>query len=209
MARLRSSPPSRQTRDSARLVALAKGLNSSGSRVEDRYWEDLIEQALTKLLRGNNDAPLDAALDQLVEENPSACEVLVEQAETLSESAVVEHDGKRYDALLIVAPIVAWTRYSIPAGPIAATHMHAIVAHMHGHILAADTKLALFQRLVSLDQMPRSFAETSQWLHRLTQQALGTGNPHAGRYPLHRRRNAGRTGQTHVPLARNAWRCGC
>jgi len=176
MARLRSSPSSRQTRDGARLVTLARALNSSGSRVEDRYWEGLIEQILLKLLRTNNDTPLETALNQLaMEETPGAYEALIEQAETLSESSIIEHDGKRYEALLIVAPVVAWTRYSIPAGPIAAAHMQAIVAQMHGHILAADTKLALLPHLVSVEQMPRSFAETAQWLQRLALQALDLG----------------------------------
>lgn len=175
MARSRSTTSPRQTRDSARLVTLAQALNSSGSRVEDRYWEGLIDQSLVRLLRAGNDAPLETALSQLAKENPGAYEVLIEQAETLSESAIVEHDGKRYEALLIVAPIVAWTRYSIPAGPIPAPHMEAITAQMHGHVLAADARLALFPRLVSIDQMPRSFAETWQWLHRLAQQALGAG----------------------------------
>jgi len=176
MARLRSSTRLRHTRDSARLIALSTALNSSGSRIEDRYWEELIAQTLVKLLRAHHDAPLNAALEQLSKDSPGSYEVLVEQAETLSESTVIEHDGKRYDALLIVAPVVAWTRYHIPAGPIATPHMQAITAHMHGHILAADTKLALFQQLVSLDQMPRSFAETLQWLQQLAQQALGIGN---------------------------------
>jgi len=174
MARLRNSSPPRQTRDSARLVALASALDTSGSRVEDRYWEGLIEQTLTKHWRTHKNAPLDAALDYLAVENIGGYHALVEHAETLSESCTIEHEGKRYDALLIVAPIAAWTRYSIPAGAISAAHMQTISAQMHGHVLATDAKLALFAHLLSIDQMPRSFSETSQWLHRLAQQALGT-----------------------------------
>ena len=175
MARIRSTNSPRQTRDSIKLTTYAMALSHSGSRVEDRYWEGLIEQTLVRLLRTGNDAPLEAALNQLAKDSIGGYEVLVEQAETLSESATIEHDGKHYDALLIVAPIVAWTRYSIPAGPIPSPHLDAFTAHLHGHILAADTQLALFPQLVSIDQMPRSFSDTWQWLHRLTQQALGTG----------------------------------
>jgi len=95
MAHFRSPTSVRQTRDSARLVTLAQALARSGSRVEDRYWEHQIEQVLTRLLRTGNDAPLEAALTRLAEES-DGYEILVEQAETLSESATLEHAGCRY-----------------------------------------------------------------------------------------------------------------
>jgi len=177
MPRTRNSNSPRLNRDASRLVALALALNSSGSRVEDRYWEGQLAQILVKLMRGGNDAPLEAALDHLSQANPGAYEVLIEQAETLSESCVLEKDGQRHDVLLIVAPLVAWTRYTIPAGPIPRAALDALAAQLHGHVLAADARLALLPRLVSIDQMPRSFSDTWQWLHRLGQQALGGDGP--------------------------------
>ena len=39
MPRTRSKSPPRFTRDAERLIALALGLNASGSLTEDRYWE--------------------------------------------------------------------------------------------------------------------------------------------------------------------------
>src|SRR5690606_20391638 len=118
-------------------------------------------------------AALDAALDHLAQTDAGAYEVLIEQAETLSESSVQEKDGQRYDVLLIVAPIVAWTRYAIPANPIPPAALDALRAQLHGHVLAADARLALLPRLVSIDQMPRSFSDTWQWQQRLGAQALG------------------------------------
>jgi len=173
MAYFRSSTPVRQTRDSARLVAYAQALDASGSRVEDRYWEGLITQVLTRLLRTGNDAPLEAALTRLAQANTGGYDVLVEQAETLSESITLTHEGKPYEALLVVVPIAAWTRYQIAVGDIAPAHLEALTALLHAHVLALDARLALLPRLVSIDQMPRSFSETWQWLQRLAQQALG------------------------------------
>ena len=70
MARLRSTPsPTRLTRDAARLVALALALHSSGSRVEDRYWESELATVLLKLMRAKNDGAIDAALDHLSQTN--------------------------------------------------------------------------------------------------------------------------------------------
>ena len=54
------------------------------------------------------------------------------------------------------------------------------------HVLSASARAALMPWLVSVDQMPRTFSETWQWLQRLGTQALGaenheTGAEHRGR----------------------------
>jgi hypothetical protein len=102
-----------------------------------------------------------------------AYEILIEQAETLSESMKIEKNGVHYDILLVVAPIVAWTRYAIPTGPIAAGAQQALMAQLHGHVLSSKARSSLMPVLVSVDQMPRTFSETWQWLQRLGTQALG------------------------------------
>ncbi len=174
MARLRSTPsPTRLTRDAARLVALALALHSSGSRVEDRYWESELATVLLKLMRAKNDGAIDAALDHLSQTNLGGYEVLIEQAETLSESCTMTQDGKHYDVLLLVAPLVAWTRYSIPACDIPTVPAQALREHLQTHVLARDTQVALFPHLTSLDQMPRTFCETWDWLQKLGLAALG------------------------------------
>lgn len=174
MARLRSTPTStRLTRDASRLVALALALHSSGSRVEDRYWESELATILLKLMRAHNDAAIDAALEHLSQTHLGGYEVLIEQAETLSESCLIEQDGKRYDVLLVVAPLVAWTRYSIPASEIPTTPAQALREHLQAHVLARDTQVAMFPHLASLDQMPRTFCETWDWLQKLGLAALG------------------------------------
>ncbi|GAB1578504.1 DUF2863 family protein [Bordetella petrii] len=173
MARARSPSSPRLSRDASRLVALAQSLNRSGSRVEDLYWESLLGEAIPKLLRGGQDGPLEAALDHLAQRDPGAYEVLIEQAETLSESMQIDKNGQRHDVLLVVAPVVAWTRYTIPTGAIPAAAQQALLAQLHGHILAEGARVALMPWLVSIDQMPRTFSETWQWLQRLGSQALG------------------------------------
>lgn len=173
MSRNRTSSPRRANRDADHLITLAQALNASGSRVEDRYWERLLEGVVAKLLRTGQDAAIEAALNHLVEADPSASEVLLEQCETLSESTTLEKDGERYDILLVVAPIAVWTRYSIPAGKIKPAALDALRAQLHGHVLARDTRLALLPMLLAIDQMPLTFSATQQWMQRLGMQALG------------------------------------
>ena len=118
MARFRARSGSKLNRDAQRLVSLATGLDRSGSRVEDRFWEDQLGAAIPKLLKSGQDDTLEAALDHLSELGTGAYEVLIEQAETLSESTQIERDGQLHDVLLVVAPLVAFTRYVIPQGPL-------------------------------------------------------------------------------------------
>ena len=177
MVRSRSKSSTRLNRDAEKLVSLSLSLNSSGSRVEDRFWERELDTVLDKLMHSGHDATIEAALETLYQRNAGAYEILVEHAETLSESMMLQKDGSDYDVLLIVAPVVAWTRFNIPYGPIRPDLLDALKAHLHGHVLAADARLALAPQLYSVDQMPRSFSATRQWLARLGAQALGLPLP--------------------------------
>lgn len=176
MARSSSTSPTRLSRESSRLVALSLALHSSGSRVEDVFWEAELATLLNKLMRAGNDAVIDAALEHLSQNNLGAYEVLIEQAETLSESCLLEKDHQAYDVLLLVAPIVAWTRYSIPAPAIAASDLALLKEQLQTQILAKETQVAMMPHLASLDQMPRTFCETWDWMHKLGAQALGIAN---------------------------------
>ena len=175
MPRSRASLPSRLSREASRLVALSLALHSSGSRIEDCFWEVELAKLIGKLLATGKDQTINAALDHLSQHHLGGYEVLMEQAETLSESCVIEKDGIRYDVLLILAPLVAWTRYSIPTQPISSHILTGLVGQMQQHVLATKTKISFIPQVVSLDQMPRGFSETWQWLHRLGESALGNG----------------------------------
>ena len=72
MPRTRAKSPPRLTRDAERLIALANGLNASGSVTEDRYWEGEMSTLAARLLENGNDAPIDGALDHLYQTNVGA-----------------------------------------------------------------------------------------------------------------------------------------
>lgn len=173
MPRSQSSPLSRLSRESARLVALSLALYSSGSRIEDRYWEKELATQLTKLMRNKNDMAIDAALEHMSKLHPGGYEVLIEQAETLSESCVLVHEGHRYDVLLLVAPLVAWTRYSIPATTIPLASLKILGDQLKAQVLSKHARVALMPHLASLDQMPRTFCETWDWMQKLGALTLG------------------------------------
>ncbi len=164
MARSRSKAAPRLTRDAERLIALANGLATSGSLTEDRFWETEVAALVEKLLDHGNDVPLDGALDHLWQTNSGAYDVLIERIEGISESVTVMQGDLAWDALLVAAPVVAWSKYAIASGPIAREDADALRAQLQGHVLADGTRICLVPYLYSVDQLPRHFSE----LRRLT-----------------------------------------
>jgi Protein of unknown function (DUF2863) len=162
--------------DSQRLATFAQAIVQAASRVEERAWERNLDTLLQKLLKNGHQDTIDAALDHLFNVESGAYDALMESAEAAGESCIVELDGVRYDALLIAAPILAWTRFSIASGPIAADMVMTLAAHLNAHLLAPGTRLAITPTLFSIDQLPRSHAETLAATQRMAQAAL-KGSP--------------------------------
>src|SRR6185369_741820 len=141
MARPRAKSPPRLTRDAERLIALALGLNASGSLTEDRFWEGEMSALVAKLLENGNDAPIDGALDHLYQSNLGAYDTLIELVENESESLVAMQGDRAWQGLLIAAPIVAWSKYSIPSGPVGRGEAEALRVQLQAHVLAADARV--------------------------------------------------------------------
>ncbi|NBS96572.1 MAG: DUF2863 family protein [Betaproteobacteria bacterium] len=163
--------------DAERLVTAALGLASSGSRVEDRFWEAQLAARLEKLLDSGHGQAVHDALERLEKTDGDAYGSLVEATEAAAEQAVLELDGQRYEALLMTAPLVAWTRFRIPSGALAAAPASALSAHWQAHVLARESRFRLVPWLFSLDQLPRDFAEVRRMTRKLGQSALNGQAP--------------------------------
>ena len=170
---MRSRIAKRLPPDADKLVGLSLSLYASGSRIEDRFWEARLDTLLAKIVRNGNQTALDAALDHLQLKFPDAYGALADMAETQSESFAVEIDGAPHDALLIAAPVLAWTRYSIPSGPLKADIAEALRAQLQAHVLATGARVVVSPYLYSIDQLPRHHVETSRVAQQLIQTALG------------------------------------
>ncbi len=172
MPRTRAKAPPRLTRDAERLIALANGLNASGSLTEDRFWEGAMSALAAKLLENGNDAPIDGALDHLYQTNLGAYDTLIELVENESESVVVMQGDRAWQSLLIAAPIVAWSKYAIPSGPIPAPEAETLRVQLQAHVLAEGAKIAAVPYLYSIDQLPRHFSELRRLAARLGDAAV-------------------------------------
>ena len=176
MRRPTKNPSQKLSSDSQRLIMLAQAVVLSGSRIEARSWENALDAQTHKLLKNHHQAGIDHALDHLFTTEPDGYDALMEAIEAGSESVIVEHGGQRFDALLIAAPILAWTRFSIASGPIASDALATLTTHLHAHVLATDAKLAMAPMLYAIDQLPRTPADTYALTHRMAQAAF-TNDP--------------------------------
>ncbi len=177
MARPRAKSPPRLTRDAERLIALANGLNASGSLTEDHFWEAQMSALVARLLEHGNDAPIDGALDHLYQNNLGAYDTLIELVENESESVASTEGEREWQSLLVAAPIVVWSKYAIPSGAISREHAQTLQVHLQAHVLAAGARVALVPYLYSIDQLPRHFSELRRLAARLSEAAIANEKP--------------------------------
>lgn len=162
--------------DAERLVAAALGLANSGSRTEDRFWENVLAGRIERLLDGGHPQAVSDALDRLNQTDGEAYGALIEAVEAAAEAIEIEVDGQPWECLLVSAPLVVWTRFRIPSGPLNADAVQALSTHWQAHVLAGKARLKMVPYLYSIDQLPRDFAELRKLLRRLATAAI-SGQP--------------------------------
>ncbi len=161
-------------RDAEQLLWLANGLADSGSRAEDHFWDERLAGAVDNLLRAEDEDALNTALDHLSSASTHAYDELADMIESRAEGAL--KSDERHDVLLITAPVMAWSRYRIPAAPIAAAVLANLRVHLKAHILAKDVKLALADFLFSPDQLPQGYCATADFATHLGKAAESDGD---------------------------------
>ena len=177
MKRVRSKAPLRLGRDAERLITLSTGLAVSGSRAEDRVWEAEISTLVVKAIESGNDPALESALDHTFKSNPLAHDVLIELIEAAAESTRLTVNGANWDVLLLALPMVAWSRYAIPSGPVPHEISDDVVTHLRAHVLAGDARSAISPYLYSIDQMPRDFSNVRKMTVKLGEAAINKTAP--------------------------------
>ncbi|OHC61373.1 MAG: hypothetical protein FD131_2750 [Rhodocyclaceae bacterium] len=173
MKRTRFGSRDRLSRDAAELQRLATGLSESGGKLEDAYWEAQLADVVDSLLKNGAEDDINTALDRLFEANPRAHDELADMVESRAETNRVEAQGQEYDIQLFAAPILAWSRFSIPASPLPKSTLQALHVHLGAHVFGGDARVALADFLFSPDQLPRSFCDTWQLTKLLGEAALG------------------------------------
>lgn len=173
MRRNRFISRARRSADADSLAKLARRLSESGSRFEDRLWERRLVEMLNDRLARGFDSDIDTALDDLAKTNPRAYDDLADLAESCAESLTLDIKGVAHDALLLAVPVLAWSRYKLPAATLSSTLADALAVHLRGHLAAADAHLAVADHLYAIDQLPETFGEVYDLAQKLFAAAAG------------------------------------
>jgi hypothetical protein len=176
MKRTRFGSRDRLSREAAELQRLATGLSESGGKLEDAYWEAQLAEVVDSLLKNGAEDDINTALDRLFEANPSAHDELADMVESRAETNRIEVQGQAFDIQLFAAPILAWSRFSIPASTLPKSTLQALTVQLGAHVFGGDARIAVADFLFSPDQLPRSFCDTWQLTRQLGEAALA-GNP--------------------------------
>ncbi len=175
MKRPRFSRRSKQTPDTELLIRLAMNLSQSSSRSEDTFWEARLATAIDHSLSDGDEGALTGALDHLYGVGGRAYDELADMIESCCESRQAEStEGlvKNQEILLFTAPVLAWSRYTIPSGPISAADLTNARVQLQAHVLAKDVRLGLANFFFSPDQLPQSYSETAALTEKLAKAAL-------------------------------------
>ena len=173
MKRNRLSSRKRISADATELGRLATGLAESGGKLEDAFWEKELAELVDKLLHDGAEDDLNASLDRLFDSHAAAHDCLADAIESRAESCILTHLGQDFDILLFNVPLLAWSRFSIPAGTIPKNTLQTLKVHLGAHVFSAGAQIALADYLYSPDQLPRSFVDTWQLMRDLGSAALG------------------------------------
>lgn len=162
LKRPRATRRSRHTAEAEELIRLASGLSSSCTLLEDRFWQEALMRQVNEILANEEEETLNTALDTLAQTDTLAWNELADIVEACSESRLLQIDGREWDALLIAVPILSWSRYAIPSGPLGRELLQNLRTHLSAHVLARDAKLSLVNFLFSPDQLPQGYCNTAK-----------------------------------------------
>lgn len=132
-----------------------------------------MDMIVQKQLKAGRQEVLDAALGQLQQTEFLEFDTLLQAIEALSETCRYEHEGVWYEVLLIAAPVLAWTRFTIPQGEIRSEMVQSLGANLAAHVLAFEARYFVAPQLFSIDQLPPSHAKTAQLTRELAQTLFG------------------------------------
>lgn len=161
------------------LSRLAAGLAASGSRIEDAFWENRLAVKIAAQLRTGDDQNLEAALDQLYDADPAGYSEFIYAIEAAIECSILTHEDRRYDVLMFAVPVLTWSRFSIPSGPVTEAVLAKLRVQLQTHVLAANVQFVLADCLFSPDQLPRGYHLTHELAGKLWAAAV------AGERELH------------------------
>ncbi len=127
-------------------------------------------------LRTGDDQNLEAALDQLYDTDPAGYGEFIYAIEAAIECSILTREERSYDVLMFAVPVLTWSRFSIPSGPVTEAVLADLRVQLQTHVLAAECQFVLADCLFSPDQLPRGYHLTHELAGKLWAAAVA-GEP--------------------------------
>ncbi|MDR1423841.1 MAG: DUF2863 family protein [Azoarcus sp.] len=163
-------------RHAEELLWLAGGLAESCCRIEDRYWEARLTATIDTALTHNDEDTLDTALDQAFNRGERIYDELADAIESRIETPCAPTG--EHDVVFIAAPLLAWSRFRIPARSLPTATLANLRVHLLAHVLAQNAHLALADFLFSPDQLPQGYCDTAAFASMLGRAAFTNKDLH-------------------------------
>lgn len=158
-------------RNVEQILWLANGRAESSSRIEDQFWNERLDKAVDVILTHHDEDSLEVALDQAFNNGGAPVYTeLVEAIEARCEAPIGLDDA--YHIVFIAAPVLAWSRFLIPAKLLPAPALANLRVHLRAHVLGAGVKLALADFLFSPEQLPPGYCATASFAAKIGRAAL-------------------------------------
>ncbi len=150
--------------DADEFVRLAFLAVDSTSRFEDRHIDDALETLCRRHLDRGEDSDIEAALSRLKANDSPAYDELLAMAEDCAQTRL----DKKGCHLLVLIPIMGWSRYQIPFGPMGADYLVEI-ARLYQKTWAPDaSEVTIGNCLLSADSLPEGLTDVRGLLDALT-----------------------------------------
>jgi hypothetical protein len=144
------------------LIHIASSLAVSCTLAEDRFWQDKLSHAVSEILLDEDEEPLNAALDTLSQTDSQAWNELADIIEACTETQTLTIEGAPYQSIMFAIPLLAWSRFNIPSGPLGKERTDHLREHLNKHVFVTGAKLALADFLFTPDQLPQGYCNTSK-----------------------------------------------
>ena len=157
------STPETLTEESRELLNLAYRASDSTSNVEDRLVAEKIEALCSALLSRGIDSDIEAALSLLKAEEGTQYDDLLALAEGCAEY-YADKDGAH---LLVLIPVLAWSRYKIAFGKMPQEVSCEIAKLYKSHFASPKAHVSIGNSLIAAEHIPERLTEVRSLLTRL------------------------------------------
>ncbi len=155
--------PETLSEESKKLLNLAYCASDSTSNLEDRLVQTQIEALCNATLARGEDSDIEAALALLKEEEGTQYDDLLSLAEGCAEF----YEDKEGAHLLILLPVLAWSRYKIPFGKMPESLAKKIAVLYKTYFASPKALIAIGNSLIAAEHIPERLTDVRKLLTKL------------------------------------------